>query len=159
MPLKRNPHVHTKTPKQQKPTSIYNVPSLRGTAQAGMMSLAFSASLSHASEAKALPSRALRVPPVPGVTRLPPLPGQPGSAGEVRSRGRSGRLDAEPLLLPRVTLLGFLEVLAGQSWGRSAECWVCVRRKRACSNVGRLFLSVANLPAAGQDFISFRDVL
>lgn len=87
-----------------------------------MMSLALSASLSHASEAKALHSRALWFclglhMAVLGVTRLPLLPGQPGSAGEVCVCTASGHLDAQPLLLPCLALLGFLKSLPGRAGG------------------------------------------
>lgn len=80
---------------------------LQGTAQADMMSLAFSASLSHASEAKPLHSRALwfHMGLHRGVTRLPPLPSQTSSAGEICLCTGSGYLDAKLLMLPCLMLL------------------------------------------------------
>lgn len=121
---------HT-NPKQQKLPSICNLPALQGSVQAAMMSVALSASLSHASEAKALHSRALWfcvwLPrALLGVTRLLLLPSQPSSAGELCLCTASGQLHAQLLLLPCLTLLVFLKSLPGRAGGgllNTASMW------------------------------------
>lgn len=123
---KRTKQAHT-SPKQQKPPSIYNLQALQGSVQAAMMSVALSASLSHASEAEAPHSRAL-------CSRLSLHRAALGSrgcccsssAGELCLCTASGLLDAQLLLLPCLTLLGFLKSLPGRAGGglvNTASMW------------------------------------